>query len=176
MKAFQRSVYLISRTAAVLAGLIIIYMVCHILLEIFVRSTLDTSTFALDELIGYAVAACGYLGLGYTLEKGGLIRVNLVISKMSPTSFMRKLVELVCCAATLVAMAVPLWYFARSVLTKYESGYTSGTMLNAPQWIPEGILVIGLAIFWLQLLAYTLRVLTNEVDLDASRSASFGVE
>ena len=53
MKAFQNSVFFISRAAAVLAALIIVYMVCHILLEIFVRSVYSTSTFALDELIGY---------------------------------------------------------------------------------------------------------------------------
>ena len=80
MQAFQKTVFFVSRTGAILAGAIIIYMVCHILLEIFVRSVYSTSTFALDELIGYSVAACAYLGLGYTLEKGGLIRVNLVVT------------------------------------------------------------------------------------------------
>ena len=97
MKMFQDIVFFISRTAAILAGVIIIYMVCHILLEIFVRSAFATSTFSLDELIGYSVAACAYLGMGYTLEKGGLIRVNLVLSKMDPTSTARKAIEVFCC-------------------------------------------------------------------------------
>ena len=96
MKTFQNVVFFISRAAAVLAGAIIVYMVCHILLEIFVRSAFSTSTFALDELIGYSVAACAYLGMGYTLEKGGLIRVNLVLSKMNPTSTARKVLEVFC--------------------------------------------------------------------------------
>jgi len=176
MKTFQNTVFFLSKAAAVLTGIIIIYMVCHILLEIVVRSVYSTSTFALDEMIGYSVAASAYLGLGYTLEKGGLIRVNLVLSNMNPRSVARKVVELLCCAATLVAMAIPVWYFSRSVIQKYNSGYTSGTMLNAEQWIPESFLLAGLVIFWMQLLAYTLRVLTNQVDLDASRSASLGVD
>ena len=100
MQAFQKTVFFVSRTGAILAGAIIIYMVCHILLEIFVRSVYSTSTFALDELIGYSVAACAYLGLGYTLEKGGLIRVNLVLSKMNPLSRARKVIELMCCIGT----------------------------------------------------------------------------
>ena len=176
MKAFQNSVFFISRAAAVLAALIIVYMVCHILLEIFVRSVYSTSTFALDELIGYSVAACAYLGLGYTLEKGGLIRVNLVLAKDDPLSRCRKIIEILCCIGTLMAMGLPLWYFARSIIRKYESGYTSGTMLNAEQWIPESFLLAGLIIFWLQLLAYLLRVLNNKADLDASRSANLGIE
>ena len=114
MKMFQDIVFFISRTGAVLAGVIIVYMVCHILLEIFVRSALATSTFSLDELIGYSVAACAYLGLGYTLEKGGLIRVNLVLSKMNPLSRARKTIEVLCCIGTLIAMGLPLWYFGRA--------------------------------------------------------------
>ena len=176
MKMFQDIVFFISRTGAVLAGVIIVYMVCHILLEIFVRSALATSTFSLDELIGYSGAACAYLGLGYTLEKGGLIRVNLVLSKMNPLSRARKTIEVLCCIGTLIAMGLPLWYFGRSVIVKYGSGYTSGTMLNAPQWIPEGFLLVGLIIFWIQLLAYLFRVLGNQVDLDATRAANLGIE
>ena len=176
MKAFQKIVFFVSRAAAILAGVIIIYMVCHILLEIFVRSVFATSTFALDELIGYSVAACAYLGLGYTLENGGLIRVNLVLSKMNPLSGARKVIEILCCIGTLIAMGLPLWYFGRSVIRKYESGYTSGTMLNAEQWIPESFLLVGLVIFWIQLLAYTLRVFANQVDLDATRAANLGIE
>ena len=176
MKAFQKIVFSVSRAAAILAGVIIIYMVCHILLEIFVRSVFSTSTFALDELIGYSVAACAYLGLGYTLENGGLIRVNLVLSKINPLSGARKVIEIFCCIGTLIAMGLPLWYFGRSVIRKYESGYTSGTMLNAEQWIPESFLLVGLVIFWIQLLAYTLRVFANQVDLDATRAANLGIE
>ena len=176
MKMFQDIVFFISRTGAVLAGVIIVYMVCHILLEIFVRSAFATSTFSLDELIGYSVAACAYLGLGYTLEKGGLIRVNLVLSKMNPLSGARKFIEVLCCIGTLIAMGLPLWYFGRSVIVKYGSGYTSGTMFNAPQWIPEGFLLVGLIIFWIQLLAYLFRVLGNQVDLDATRAANLGIE
>ena len=176
MKAFQKIVFFVSRAAAILAGVIIIYMVCHILLEIFVRSVFSTSTFALDELIGYSVAACAYLGLGYTLENGGLIRVNLVLSKINPLSGARKVIEIFCCIGTLIAMGLPLWYFGRSVIRKYESGYTSGTMLNAEQWIPESFLLVGLVIFWIRLLAYTLRVFANQVDLDATRAANLGIE
>ncbi|MEE2804124.1 MAG: TRAP transporter small permease [Pseudomonadota bacterium] len=176
MKTFQKIVFFVSQAAATLAAVIIIYMVCHILLEIFVRTVFSTSTFALDELIGYSVAACAYLGLGYTLEKGGLIRVNLVLSKINPLSGARKVIEILCCIGTLIAMGLPLWYFGRSVIRKYESGYTSGTMLNAEQWIPESFLLVGLVIFWIQLLAYTLRVVNNQVDLDATRAANLGIE
>ena len=115
-------------------------------------------------------------GMGYTLEKGGLIRVNLVLSKMNPTSTARKVLEVFCCIGTLIAMGLPLWYFARSVLKKFDSGYTSGTMLNMQQWIPESFMLAGLIILWLQLLAYLLRVLSNQVDLDASRAANLGID
>ena len=105
-----------------------------------------------------------------------MIRVNLVLSKMNPLSGARKVIEILCCIGTLIAMGLSLWYFGRSVIRKYESGYTSGTMLNAEQWIPESFLLVGLVIFWIQLLAYTLRVVNNQVDLDATRAANLGIE
>ena len=75
MKTFQNAVFFISRAAAVLAGVIIVYMVCHILLEIFVRSAFSTSTFALDELMGEIPVdvkfVCAFGGLVPVLDSRG---------------------------------------------------------------------------------------------------------
>jgi TRAP-type mannitol/chloroaromatic compound transport system permease small subunit len=84
------------------------------------------------------------------------------------------LVELFCCVATLATMSLPIWFFGRSVLRNYQLGYTSGTLADVPAWIPESLVLLGMTLFWIQLLAYTLKVIRGEADLDARRAAQLG--
>jgi hypothetical protein len=83
VQLFQAAVFTISRMAAAVACLTLLYMVGHILYEIVLRYAFASSTFVLDEFVGYAVAATTFMALGYSLEHGSLIRVNLVIGRTS---------------------------------------------------------------------------------------------
>ncbi|MEZ5738236.1 MAG: TRAP transporter substrate-binding protein DctP [Burkholderiaceae bacterium] len=168
MKTFQWLALSLSRAAARLSALILVAMVVHVLVEIFLRTFLDTSTFALDEFVGYEVAAMAFLALGYSLEKGSLIRVTLLLDPLRNRPRGRRLVELFCALATLAATAIPAIYFWRSIHLAWTRGYTTGTITDLPQWVPEVFVFVGLVIFWIQLLAYTIRVWRNEVDLNAT--------
>lgn len=70
LKSMERVSMLLNRIGAVIAIVLIIYMLAHILLEIALRF-FGQSTYILDEYIGYAVATMSFLGLPYVLEKGG---------------------------------------------------------------------------------------------------------
>jgi TRAP-type C4-dicarboxylate transport system permease small subunit len=159
MRTFQNAVFAVSRFAGYVAAAIIMYMLFHVLLEIFLRNVFHTSTFILEEMVGYAVAASAYLGLGYCLERGALIRVTLLLSRFADNSVARRIVEAFCIVSTLFVTGLAIWHFCRSILRLYERGYTSGTMSNIPSWIPETIMTVGLVLFWIQLVAYLLRVL-----------------
>lgn len=171
LKAFQGAVFGLSRIAAGVAEVILVAMVAHIMIEIVLRNFLDTSTFALDEFVGYEMAAMAFLAMGYSLEKGSLIRVSLLRGPLRKQPRTRRGFELFCALSTLAATAIPIVFFARSIGVAYQRGYTTGTITNISQWIPETFVLVGLGIFWLQLLAYTLRVLRSEVDLTAGDTA-----
>lgn len=168
MRAFQKVVFTLSRLASGLSCILLVAMVIHINLEIVLRSFFDTSTFVLEEVVAYEVAAMVFLALGYTLETGGLIRVTLLLGAIDPWPRLRRTVELVCAAIALTAFALPIVFFWRSIRSAYERGYSTGTILDLPQWIPEAFVLAGLILFWFQLLAYTLRVLNGDVDLIAA--------
>ena len=174
MHAFQRAVFTLSRWAAGLSAVILVLMVGHIVYEIVLRTFFASSTFVLDEFVGYGVAAMSFLALGYTLETGGLIRVNLLLTRLGADTLARRAVELFCCVMTLAAMSVPIWFFGRSMWRHYAAGYTSGTIADVPAWLPESFVFAGMALFWLQLLAYTLRGAAGRADLDATRAANLG--
>jgi TRAP-type C4-dicarboxylate transport system permease small subunit len=149
-------------------------MLGHILLEIVVRSFFDTSTYSMDEFVGYAVGTMAFLAMGYSLETGALIRVNLLLKHLD--GMPRRLVELFCAVMTLAAMTVPIGHFWFSVKRFYVQGTGSGTLMDVPSWIPEGAFLLGMVLFWIQLFAYTLRVITGEADLRTERAVDLGTD
>ncbi|ESR25917.1 TRAP transporter small permease subunit [Lutibaculum baratangense] len=155
MRAFQTAVYAISRISAVCACLILIGMVGHILSEIVLRTLFSTSTYVLDEFVGYGVAATTFLALGYSLENGSLIRVNLVLGRLSGRP--RRILEALSAVGALFIISMLIWFFWLSVSRNWTRGRVSSSIAEVPMWIPEGLVLVGLAVFWLQLLAYLLR-------------------
>ncbi|RRD57494.1 TRAP transporter small permease [Comamonadaceae bacterium OH2545_COT-014] len=161
MRGFLSLVALITRAGAVMAALVIAAMVGHILLEIVLRAAFDRSTYVLDEFVGYGVAASTFLGLGHALERGSLIRVNLLLPRVRHRK-LRQGLELLCVTACFAVFALVWWSFCKSVTRHWARGSVSETMAQVPLWVPEGLLLLGLSIFMLQLLAYALRVVCGQ--------------
>jgi TRAP-type C4-dicarboxylate transport system permease small subunit len=160
MRAFQAAVLALARAAAVLSAAILVAMVGHVLVEIVLRSFFDSSTFVLDEFVGYGVAAMTFLTLAYALEDGALIRVRIVLARTGAGRARRGL-ELFCVAATLAMSVFLTAYVYRSVARNWERGAVSQTIAEVPLWIPEGLVLLGLVLFSVQLLAYLVRLLAG---------------
>lgn len=151
----------LTRAGAFMAAITVVAMLGHILLEIVLRSVFNTSTYVLDEFVGYGVAASTFLGLGYTLHNGGLIRVSLVLARIRNRAI-RQIVELVCIGACFSVFALIWVNFWNSIVRNFNRGTVSETVAEVPMWIPEGLLLLGLTIFLLQLLAYAIRVVQGQ--------------
>ena len=162
MRVIQSFASAVSLAGAYLAGAIICFMTAHILLEIVLRTFFDASTFILDEMVGYGVAAITFIGLGHALDFGALIRVNLLLARFEAGGVARRVMEVVCIVSTQFIVGVAIWFFAKTVLRNYERGYLSATISEIPTWIPQFLVLVGLIVFSLQLLAYLLRVLSGE--------------
>lgn len=147
-----------------LAMLLVIYMLGHILLEIGLR-LFGHSTFILDEYIGYAVASMTFLGIPYALEKGGLIRVELVLNRL-PQAW-RWPLELFASVSALLAFGWIARYWTIAVERSFQRGITSETLAETPLWIPQGTVLIGLYLLCLVLIARTLRILVRRKTFDS---------
>ena len=157
VRAFQAAVSGISRGAAVVAAAVLVLMVLHILLEIVLRGFFASSTFVLDEFVGYGVAAMTFLSLGYALEQRALIRVQLLLVRTPPPA--RRGLEIVAAALTLGLSLFLIAHFWRSVSRNWSRGAVSQSIAEIPLWIPEGLVLLGLVLFALQLFAHLLRSL-----------------
>ncbi|WP_447894079.1 TRAP transporter small permease [Vreelandella sp. GE22] len=151
----EKASKLLNRAGAAIAVALIIYMFGHIILEIVMR-LLGRSTFILDEYIGYAVATMAFLGLPYVLEKGGLIRVSLLMERIPEPK--RWPLELF---SSLVTAGCFLWlstFWLQNVQRSYQRGVVSETLAETPIWLPEGAILIGMWLISLTLLVRSLKI------------------
>lgn len=146
----------LNQGAGILCGSLIVYMAAHILLEIVLRF-FNSSTYILNEFIGYAVATMTFMGLGFALERGGLIRVGLVINRLSRNAAM--VLDLLISSAMLVLFSWLSWYWSINVSRSYSRGITSESLADTPLWIPEGAVLLGLVLLCLTLSSRVLSLL-----------------
>jgi TRAP-type C4-dicarboxylate transport system permease small subunit len=159
MQLFQTSVFAISRLGAAISCAILVGIVGLIIFEITLRFFFSTSTFVLQEFVGYGVATCTFMSLGYALEHNSLIRVNVLLTRVGPG--WRRVLEGLASVLTMGIVAMLMWFFWLRVLRHWTRGSVSNSIAEVPLWIPEGALLLGLGIFWLQLFAYGLRQVTG---------------
>lgn len=146
----------LNRLGAGISMLIIVYMLGHIIAEVVLR-LFSQSTYVLDEFIGYAVAAMIFLSLPYALERGGLIRVSILIERIVPR--WRWPLELFATLSTLAAFGLVAAIWFRGVQRSYQRNLISDTMAQTPLWIPESAVLVGLCMLCLTLLVRALVIL-----------------
>lgn len=138
----------LNQLSGALAMLLIAYLLCHILLEIVLR-LFGTSTYVLDEFVGYSIATITFLGLGYSLERNGLIKVNILIDRLPKKHHW--LLELLISFVTFALFSWISYYWYINVLRSFKRGITSQSIAETPLWIPEGMVLIGLSLLCLTL-------------------------
>ena len=144
----HKAINALSRTANWLAVLALVAMFVHIVLEIVLRNFFDTSTFVLDEFVGYAVSALTFLALGEAFRSGALIQVTLVRDLLGARG--KFVLNVFGHLAALSTGCLIAWYVGRSVLRNFVRGTTSASIAEVPQWIPELFVLLGVIIFALR--------------------------
>ncbi|MFV0336138.1 MAG: TRAP transporter small permease subunit [Tropicimonas sp.] len=154
----------ISWAAAQLAMLAVLAMALHILLEILLRALFRTSTFVMDEFVGYEVAAMTFLGLGSALDHKVLLRLNALLIRLRGRA--RAAVEILNASLTLTIFGFLLYYLVKLAMRNYARGTTSISVLEVPVWLPQAVIIAGLSVFCLQLTGLIARALTAPDTLD----------
>ena len=143
VRQFDRFAAALSWLSGLAAAAAVLGMLFHIGLEIILRSVFVTSTFVLDEFVGYMVAAMTFLGLAPTFRARKHLRVTLLLDILRPR--VRRLAEAATLLALFVLAAFGAYYFARAGLRLWRNGTVSQTVAEVPLWIPISIVAIGCA-------------------------------
>ncbi|WP_417251253.1 TRAP transporter small permease subunit [Castellaniella sp.] len=142
----------VSVLGAWVSGLLLVYSVGHILLDIVLRVGFGTSTHTMDELVGYAIGATIFWSLAYAQTRDGLIRVTLIPSLLKSENSKKWLdaVGLVLALLTAIFLA---YFMTRIAHTNFLNGRRSIGMAQVLIWMPQTFMLLGLYAFILQTFA-----------------------
>jgi TRAP-type C4-dicarboxylate transport system permease small subunit len=143
-----------ARISAVFLGL----MTLLILVEILLWNTIEKTTLIADEYCAYGLAAIIFLGAGYCLKEKGHIRITLLLGFLPPK--LSRAITFVATGVTTLFMGYLWWYLFKMVGSAVRYNSTSGTLTNTPLWIPQTVMLIGAACFFIQLVGTTIKTYT----------------
>ncbi len=140
-----------AKISAVILGL----MTLLILVEIFIWNLFQKTTLIADEYSAYGLAAIIFLGAGYCLKEKGHIRITLILGFLPPK--MTRIITFVATMITTAFMGYLWWYLFKMVRSAFRYESTSGTLTNTPLWIPQAIMLMGAGVFFIQLIATSIK-------------------
>lgn len=156
--AFSRFANTLSTAAGILAGACIVGILVLVCAEVVLRQ-FKMSMLVTDEIVGYLNAAAVFLGLGYTLKSGGFIRVEIVYDSMPrPIKLLARWIF------TIIAtgfVAIILYYSVLHVMYAFNQDTRAVSVLNTPEWVPQAVMVAGLAVLLVQLVAFLIERVRN---------------
>lgn len=149
--ALDRWVGRIAWACGVLAAVAVVAILAIVCIETLLRQ-FQASLLVTDEIAGYLNAAAIFLGLAWTLREGGFIRVELLYDR-AVGRLKQALRWLIVLTAT-VFSALTLWVCIRQVIYAFDRDTRAVSIIDTPEWIPQSVMVLGLAVLLLQLVAW----------------------
>ncbi|QYH35460.1 TRAP transporter small permease [Salinibacterium sp. M195] len=151
--------------AAVVSGLLLVYMGLATALGVFARYVLRTPSRFLFESTEMAIAICVFLVLAYTALKGRHVRVEVIPDRFAKTNLaLDKWSDRVTALLSFV--------FAAFVFTQFyndlASGIRIGSTTGLPRWVPMLTFFIGLVLYGI----FQLRWVKPEIETDIEASVA----
>ncbi len=160
MESFSNIIDKLCKGGAYLSGLLLVGLVFLILTEIFFRYFFDLSTMIADEYSGYLYLASIFLGLAYTFNEGGHIRINIITSKLSKNA--NGFIDIV---ASIITLAVLFFILYRTILFTYDSydlDMLSEAVSETPLYLTQIVMPLGIILFILAVISFIIKGLKND--------------
>jgi len=135
-------------------------MLVMIVADVAGRALLGTSILFASEVAGYALVCLIFTGLAFGDADGRTIVITLATDRL-PARARRRLFTVVTAASTVLAGWL-VWFTARPALADFQMGTVSLTGTRIPQWLPEALIPLGLALFSIQLACRTVESLKRD--------------
>ncbi len=127
-----------------IASVAIVIMVCLVVLEVLLRSTIGFSFGFVDELVSYLVVFITFFGVCVTFRSRALFKVEMFYAKLSTTS--RKVMDIFHSILSLGLCGILIYYAFFLISSSYTRGTISQSKLETPLYIPQLIIPVGLIV------------------------------
>lgn len=160
MRALLALVDRIGAAAAVLAAVCLALMATFVLAEVVSIALFNQSLEFTWEVSSFLMAAAFFLGLPWTLNSGGHVRVQILAGalprRLRPgLDFLATVVALSIAAFLTIALAKLAW-------SSFVDGSRTFTATATPLVIPQAVVALGAALLCLQLAARAVRIVIGE--------------
>jgi len=145
----------LSTLGASLSALLIVALVVLIMVEIIGRSFFDYSTMLADEYSGYFYLAAIFLGLAYTFNEEGHIRIRIVTDRLGRSA--KRWVDILAGLMALTILLFALYYSWDFMVESKEMEMLSEGVSETPLYLTQIPIVVGLTLFALATLTFVLR-------------------
>lgn len=123
------------------AGISLVAIAVFVLAQVIARMLGIVITWT-AEFSGYAMASSSFLGLVYTFNTGGHIRVDLILGWLSRRP--RRWFEILCLAMGLAVVSYFAWHSIVMTWQSYVLGDVGQGALRVPLWIPQTLMSVGI--------------------------------
>jgi TRAP-type C4-dicarboxylate transport system permease small subunit len=130
----------ISNGLAVVSGITILVITLIVTVDVFMRYLLNRPLLFAGETCEFLMALIVFAGLAYTFQRGGHIRIELVIQRV-PTRF-RYWIRTATFAVGIIFLFIFAWQIFLFIKESYDFNRAS-TVLLCPIWIPQLSMLIG---------------------------------
>jgi len=129
------------------------------------RYVLDQPPIIAEEYSGYALVALSFLGMAYTWQERGLVRVTALVSRLpvKVSSWLRVLTLVLAFAFTIALIHTSYKYLAHS----FKVGMVSSTYFRTPLQGPQMTIMIG---FILLALLIIVEIIKAIIDIRAGKA------
>lgn len=141
----NRFVMPVARIAAILCGYAVMVLAFAICVEIVGRKLFGKSLQGIDDIGGYVLAVTAAIGISYTMAVRGHTRIDVFLMRFPRP--VRRLLNMLA-SVTLASLALYALWRGYAVLDEsIEFRSVATNPLQTPLWIPQGLWVLGLALF-----------------------------
>jgi len=137
----RRALNLFYNGCGVLAGLSLIAITAFVMLQIVARPIGIVFTWT-TEYAGYAMASLSFLGLAYTFNSGGQIRVAMLLNVLPSSG--RRWLDGFCLVMALGVMGYFTWNSGVMTWQSHVFNDVGQGVVPVPLWIPQTIMTFGL--------------------------------
>jgi TRAP-type C4-dicarboxylate transport system permease small subunit len=160
LKLLRKTSSLLSLAGATLSSILFLALVVLIMVEIIGRSFFDYSTMLADEYSGYFYLAAIFLGLAYTFEQNGHIRISIITSKLGNSA--KRWIDVFAGIMALAILIFALYYSWNFMMESREMEMLSEGVSETPLYLTQIPLVAGLVLFVFSAFVFILNRLSND--------------
>lgn len=136
----RRGLDLLYLSAGVLSAVFLFAILAVIVAQMSARA-LGISFRGSTDYAGYMMAAASFMAFAYTLNRGGHVRVSLLLNRLSGRP--RYLLELACHLIATILTGLVAWYAVHMVYWSYVLGDISQGQDATPLWIVQTPVAVG---------------------------------